>query len=85
MDMSFELIIFDLDGTLVDSLDALADSMNAVLESFGFPTPPTAPYGRFVGDGVTWGFRDKDELCSSGAQHVIHHPLELLAILKAAG
>jgi len=50
--MSFDLAIFDLDGTLVDSLDDLADAMNAVLESFGFPTHPTGPYRRFVGDGI---------------------------------
>lgn len=50
--MSFELVIFDLDGTLVDSLDDLADSMNAVLSSFGFPTYPREPYRRFVGDGI---------------------------------
>jgi phosphoglycolate phosphatase len=47
-----ELVIFDLDGTLVDSLDDLADSMNAVLASRNFPTHPRAPYRRFVGDGI---------------------------------
>jgi phosphoglycolate phosphatase len=31
--------------------------------------------------GVTWGFRDEDELRSSGAQHVIHQPLELIEVL----
>lgn len=50
--MAFRLIIFDLDGTLVDSLEDLADSMNAVLASRGFPTHPVAPYQRFVGDGI---------------------------------
>lgn len=45
-------IIFDLDGTLVDSLDDLAGSMNEVLESMGHPTHPRDPYRRFVGDGI---------------------------------
>ena len=31
------------------------------------------------------GFRDKDELCSSGAHHLIGTPLELLEILKTGG
>ena len=48
----YNAVIFDLDGTLVDSLDDLADAMNSVLESLGFPTHPRAPYRRFVGDGV---------------------------------
>jgi phosphoglycolate phosphatase len=50
--MAIELVIFDLDGTLVDSLDDLADSMNAVLDSLGLPIHPTEPYRRFVGDGL---------------------------------
>ena len=47
-----DLVIFDLDGTLVDSLGDLADSMNAALECMGFPTHPTESYRLFVGDGV---------------------------------
>jgi len=50
--MKHSLIIFDLDGTLVDSLEDLADSMNVVLESRGYPTHPPAPYRRYVGDGI---------------------------------
>lgn len=50
--MVFSLVIFDLDGTLVDSLEDLADSMNAVLAARGFPIHPVAPYRRFVGDGI---------------------------------
>jgi phosphoglycolate phosphatase len=50
--MPYEAIIFDLDGTLIDSLDDMADAMNTVLESVGYPTHPRALYRRFVGDGV---------------------------------
>jgi phosphoglycolate phosphatase len=31
--------------------------------------------------GVTWGFRPADELLDAGADHIIHHPLDLLALL----
>ena len=44
--------MFDLDGTLIDSLGDLADSMNLALESFGFATHPETAYRTFVGDGV---------------------------------
>jgi phosphoglycolate phosphatase len=52
MDLQHRLVIFDLDGTLVNSLGDLAASMNAVLASLGFPQHPVAPYRRFVGDGI---------------------------------
>ena len=45
-------MIFDLDGTLVDSLDDLADSVNAVLVAQRFDPHPRDAYREFVGDGV---------------------------------
>jgi len=45
-------IIFDLDGTLLDTLADLADSGNAVLAALGLPQHPTAAYRYFVGLGV---------------------------------
>lgn len=45
-------ILFDLDGTLVDSLADIAASANATLEKLGFPAHPREAYRRFVGDGV---------------------------------
>ena len=47
-----EAVIFDLDGTLLDTLEDLADSMNAVLLDRGFPTHPLEAYRYFVGEGV---------------------------------
>jgi len=34
--------------------------------------------------GVSWGFRDSDELRGHGADHVIDRPLELVAVLDGA-
>jgi phosphoglycolate phosphatase len=48
----FRAVLFDLDGTLLDSLEDLAQSMNAVLLRLGFPAHPVAAYRRFVGDGM---------------------------------
>ena len=45
-------IIFDLDGTLLDTIEDLADSMNRVLTDLGFPTHTIGAYKYFVGEGV---------------------------------
>ena len=50
--MTYKAVLFDLDGTLLDTLEDLADSMNAVLSSRGYPTHPLVEYRYFVGDGV---------------------------------
>lgn len=45
-------VLFDLDGTLVNSLSDLALSTNFALEQFGFPTHETEKFKYFVGDGM---------------------------------
>ncbi len=44
--------IFDLDGTLVNSLHDLAISTNKVLEQYHLPTHEISKYNQFVGNGV---------------------------------
>lgn len=44
-------ILFDLDGTLLDTLDDLAHAVNRVLARAGLPVHDRAAYRRFVGDG----------------------------------
>jgi phosphoglycolate phosphatase len=48
----FQAVIFDLDGTLLDTLQDLADSMNVALSHFGFPVHELEKYRHFVGDGM---------------------------------
>lgn len=48
----FEAVIFDLDGTLIDSLGDLAAAMNTVLSAEGFPCHEIESYRRLVGEGV---------------------------------
>jgi phosphoglycolate phosphatase len=45
-------IVFDLDGTLIDSLRDIAEAANASLHDLGFPIHPVESYRQFVGDGV---------------------------------
>jgi phosphoglycolate phosphatase len=51
--MTHRAVIFDLDGTLLDTVEDLGDSMNAALVSLGYPTHSYAKYKYFVGDGFT--------------------------------
>ena len=44
-------VVFDLDGTLLDTLEDLGDAVNRVLADRGFPTHPMDAYRYFVGDG----------------------------------
>ncbi len=50
--MTIKAIIFDLDGTLLNTLDDLADSMNRVLNRMNLPAHDTEKYKYFVGDGI---------------------------------
>ena len=50
--MSFQAVVFDLDGTLIDSLEDIADAMNRALEDLGYPGYPTDDYRMFVGSGL---------------------------------
>ncbi|CUH94711.1 hypothetical protein P22_0777 [Propionispora sp. 2/2-37] len=50
--MKYSGILFDLDGTLLDTLDDLANSMNVVLQKHGFPVHDTEKYKYFIGNGM---------------------------------
>ena len=52
MTAHFDTVIFDLDGTLLDSIDDLADSINKALGQCGFPKHTTKEIQSYVGDGV---------------------------------
>ena len=48
-----KLVIFDLDGTLLNTIDDLAMSTNHALRLFGYPEHSLAEYRFFVGNGIT--------------------------------
>lgn len=50
--MKFDAVIFDLDGTLLDSLEDIAAAANRVLADLGRATYPVADYKQLVGDGL---------------------------------
>lgn len=49
---SYQLVIFDLDGTLLNTIDDLGVSCNIALSTYGLPTHPVASYPMMVGNGV---------------------------------
>ncbi len=50
--MMYSTYIFDLDGTLLNTLDDLAASVNYALRQYGMPEHPVDAVRRFVGNGV---------------------------------
>lgn len=52
MALPYSAAIFDMDGTLLDTLDDLADATNATLATYGFPVRTREEIRLFVGNGV---------------------------------
>ncbi|WP_319776961.1 HAD family hydrolase [Maridesulfovibrio sp.] len=50
--LDFSAVIFDLDGTLLDTLGEIASAGNAALSRMGFDTHPVDAYRKFVGAGA---------------------------------
>jgi phosphoglycolate phosphatase len=53
MEYATRLLVFDLDGTLVDSKEDLANAVNVALESFDLPPLPHPTIYSYVGDGAS--------------------------------
>jgi len=50
--MPYKAILFDLDGTLLNTLEDLGDAVNRVLTRAGLPVHSLHAYRHFIGDGV---------------------------------
>lgn len=50
--MNFKAAIFDLDGTLLDTVEDIAVSMNHILENAGYPIHNNELYKQFIGNGM---------------------------------
>ncbi|MBW1753474.1 MAG: HAD hydrolase-like protein, partial [Deltaproteobacteria bacterium] len=50
--MKYEAVLFDLDGTLINTVDDIGDAANRVLSNRGFPIHPISTYYQFIGEGV---------------------------------
>jgi phosphoglycolate phosphatase len=60
----YKAVLFDLDGTLLDTLQDIADATNAALGTLRFPGHDIQAYRYFVGEGMaTLAFKALPELC----------------------
>jgi len=50
--MKYQLVIFDLDGTLLNTLEDLTDSVNYVLHKYGYPERTQEEVRSFIGNGI---------------------------------
>lgn len=50
--MKYELVIFDMDGTILNTLDDLTDSLNYALEQSGYQARTVSEVKSFVGNGI---------------------------------
>lgn len=60
----FRGVVFDLDGTLIDTLGELGKLTNTILEKYRYPTHPISAYRHFVGEGAETLI--KNALCEKG-------------------
>ncbi|HEY5380865.1 MAG TPA: HAD hydrolase-like protein [Acidobacteriaceae bacterium] len=79
------LLVFDLDGTLIDSSLDLCNSVNAAMTALGKPTLPNAVIATYIGDGAAMlvrralgdpGDLDSRDPDAAGAQ-LFHHAFDL--------
>lgn len=76
--MKYELVIFDLDGTILNTLGDLAGAVNHALSAHGFPTHDVEDIRRFIGNGVSNLMRRALPAGTSDATHA-----EVLTEFKA--
>ena len=77
MAQNYQAVLFDLDGTLLNTLQDLADATNAALAAFGLPADTVDEVRRFVGNGVRLLM---ERAVPGGAQHPQFE--EILAYFK---
>ena len=56
--MKYKLVLFDLDGTLTDTLEAIAKSVNSAFEELNLKTYTLTECSRLIGNGIA-GIADK--------------------------
>jgi phosphoglycolate phosphatase len=72
-------VVFDLDGTLVDSAPGIVDCLAAALRANGYPVQHASSLKRFVGPPVADTLRALTGLSDAGVAEAVRHYRELYA------
>lgn len=70
----YKYVVFDLDGTILNTIDDLADAGNWVCRNHGWPTHSVEEYKRYVGNGMAKlaaRFAPEDWRTSEGIQAIL--------------
>ena len=54
---NIDTVIFDMDGTVLDTLQDLANAVNYVLSTFNMPTHEVEEYRKWFGNGIRYALR----------------------------
>jgi phosphoglycolate phosphatase len=71
--MTYDLVIFDLDGTLIDTRQDIANAANDMLARYGLEAKSVAEVTKYVGDGIA----KLVERCLDGHQVELHEAVAL--------
>ena len=75
--------IFDLDGTLTDTVESIARGVNLTLEAFGYKPRPVEEYNFYAGDGIDMAW--KRALAAAGDREGKHFQEGILPCRKRFG
>jgi len=64
--MMFEAVLFDVDGTVLDTSEGILLSVKETIEHFGYEMLPESELLKFIGPPIEWSFRDKLGLDEKG-------------------
>ena len=59
MSRRYEAVLFDVDGTLLDTSEGIVKSVKETIEHFGLPCPPDEDLLKFIGPPIEWSFEGR--------------------------
>ncbi len=59
MSRRYEAVLFDVDGTLLDTSEGIVKSVKETIEHFNLPSPPEEDILKFIGPPIEWSFEGR--------------------------